>query len=146
MDVISTNVGNRALLNKGRLSSLVGPQPPSTPWPAEATASSFFICKETSRLPACSALGPSVGCGRHFIRCFRSPPWEAHAHLGTGLTLLCLLAGDSVRSYLSGVQGPPGPPGPPGPVTTITGETFDYSELASLVMSYLRSKPLPPLK
>lgn len=37
-DMISTNVGNRALLNEW-LKSLVGPQPPSTPWPAEATAS-----------------------------------------------------------------------------------------------------------
>lgn len=63
--------------------------------------------------------------------------------MGTGLTLLSLLAGDSIRSYLSGVQGPPGPPGPPGPVTTIAGETFDYSELASRVGSYLQSKPLP---
>lgn len=51
-----------------------------------------------------------------------------------------LLAGDSIRTYLSRVQGPPGPPGPPGPVITITGETLDYSQLASQVVSYLRSK------
>lgn len=59
------------------------------------------------------------------------------------MTLLSLLAGDSIRAYLSGVQGPPGPPGPPGPVTTIAGETFDYSELASRVGSYLQSEPRP---
>ena len=61
------------------------------------------------------------------------------------LCFISLLAGDSIRSYLSGVPGPPGPRGPPGPVTTIGGETFDYSELASLVVSYLQSKPLPTL-
>ena len=68
--------------------------------------------------------------------------WGETRPLGDWFDLISLLAGDSIRSYLSGVQGPPGPPGPPGPVTTITGETFDYSELASLVVSYLQSKLL----
>lgn len=57
-----------------------------------------------------------------------------------GLTTSSLLADDNIRTYLSGVQGPPGPPGPPGPIITITGETFDYSQLASQVVSYLRCK------
>lgn len=56
-----------------------------------------------------------------------------------------LLAGDSIRAYLSGVQGPPGPPGPPGLTTTITGETFDYSELARHVVGYFQGKPVPTL-
>lgn len=54
------------------LTSLVGPQSSSTSWPSIGPCLSFPICNETSRLPAGPALGPSVGCARHFITCVRS--------------------------------------------------------------------------
>lgn len=97
---------------------------------------SFSICNKGSPGSLLDMPWPTSGLSAQVTSVGETRP------LGDRLDLLSLLAGDSIRSYLSGVQGPPGPPGPPGPVTTITGETFNYSELASLVVSYLQSKPL----
>lgn len=93
---------------------------------------SFSICNKGSLGSLLVVPWAMCGVGKVFHKCFSSL-----------LCFLSLLAGDSIRSYLSGVQGPPGPPGPPGPVTTIAGEIFDYSELARLVVSHLQSEPLP---